>query len=150
MARFRRQTETVNGRQLIVIGDPVKFADCGIDFTPDAVVQGTPYTETVSGFTRRRFPGGPAASVSGHSRSGTRGGDLAGTNAEAGRPFYIEEVRSAPGVTPREVKTWVFAYVGRWRDLKTKIIADLAPSPNRTLRNASGSSKSLATGPVGP
>lgn len=148
MARFLRDTETVNGRSISVIGDPVKFADVGIPFTPDAPGTGTPYTDAVDGHSRRRFPGGPASNVRAHNRSGVRSTDLAGTNAEPGRPFYIERVLSAPGETPRRVQTWTFGYVGRWRDLKSKILTDLAPAVGYRLRNASGTSISLEDAPA--
>lgn len=130
-----------------MIGDPAKFSEIGLPFTPTAPGSGVPYEDNVKGHSRRRFPGGPTASVKGHQRFGTRGGDLPGSNAEPGRPFYIEDLLSAPGEDPRRVKTHVFAYEGRWRDLKTKIIRDLSPRANSVLRNASGSKISLAPAP---
>jgi hypothetical protein len=141
----RRSTETVNSRELTVIGDPAKFAALGIDFTEDSAQEAELVTQSVKSHPRRRYPGGPTTSVAGHTRQKSVGGEKEGTNALPGKPFYIE-VTTGSGVT-KKVTATRFSYIGRWTDLKTKILMDLAPSPNIRLRNASGKSIPLAVAP---
>jgi hypothetical protein len=53
-------------------------------------------TVSVEGHGRRRYPGGPVASVNGHSRERIRQQGIGGTNATPGKPFWIETL-TAPG-----------------------------------------------------
>jgi hypothetical protein len=141
----RRSTETVNGRQLTVIGDPAKFSAIGIDFTEDTALEPELVTVTRKAHTRRSYPGGPAIGVSANTANRSVGGEKAGTTTLAGKPFYIETT-TGEGVL-KEVDVVRFSYIGRWTDLKTKILLDLAPSPNIRLRNASGTSIPLSVAP---
>jgi hypothetical protein len=145
---IKKATETVNGRQLILYGDPSKFSDVGLAFVPDAAQAGATLTQSVSGYSRKMYPGDGGISVSGHNRTEDFTPDKNGSTVLPGKPFYIE-VTQGSGVT-RTTKVTRFSYIGRWCDLKTKVIGDLAPANNVVVRNASGSSYDLANVPVTP
>jgi hypothetical protein len=141
MAIIKKSTETVNGRTLTLWGDPAKFAAVGLDFVPDPEEAGRTINSSVGGHTRKMYPGDPGFSVSGHSRSEIFTPDKQGSTVLPGKPFYIE-VTTGTGVT-KEITVTRFSYEGRWGDLKSKCMGDLAPAPNIVVRNASGSSKVL-------
>jgi hypothetical protein len=147
MAVIKKATETVNGRTLILFGDPAKFAEVGLDFVPDAEEAETTVTSSVSSHTRKMYPGDPGITVAGHQRVEIKSADKEGSTTLPGKPFYIEDTQGS-GVT-KKVTVTRYSYIGRWGDLKTKCLGDLAPAPNLVLRNASGSSKVLVE-PAGP
>lgn len=138
---IQKATETVNGRPLVLWGDPDKFSDVGLDFVPDEAEAGRTITSSVDGHTRKMYPGDAGFGVEGHERVEIYTPDKAGSNVLPGKPFYIEVTQGTGELAITKVTR--FSYIGRWGDLKTKCMGDLAPSPNIVVRNASGSSKVL-------
>jgi hypothetical protein len=136
---YTSSTETVNGRTLVIFGDEARATAIGFDFTPDAEDAPVALTASVRGHQRRLYKGDPGFSVAGHTRSELFSKDKAGTAALPGKPFFIEVTTGTPPNTVTKVTR--FSYQGRWSDLKSKMLLDLAPAPNTVLRNASGSSK---------
>lgn len=132
-------TETVNGRTLVIYGEEAKATAIGFDFVPDADAAPVQLNTNINGHQRRLYKGDPGFSVASHPRSELFSKDKPGTSALPGKPFYLEVTT---GTAPNEVVDVTrFSYVGRWSDLKSKMLLDLAPAPNVVLRNASGSSK---------
>jgi hypothetical protein len=138
---IQKATETVNGRPLVLWGDPLKFDAIGLAFVPDPEEAGSTITSSVVGHRRKMYPGDEGFAVEGHDRVEVYTPDKAGTNALPGKPFYIEVTTGSGEASVTKVTR--FSYQGRWGDLKEKCMGDLAPSPNIVVRNASGSSKVL-------
>lgn len=102
--------------------------------------------QSVKAYSRRQYPGDPTTVPR---RSGTRRRAIAGDFkrvALPGRPFWCEDVITAPGVTPKRIVKYQFTLQGSFTALRV-----LAPSwavAGFTLRSPSGRAWDIAVVPA--
>lgn len=91
-------------------------------------------TVAVSGFSRRRYPGGPTSTVAAHSREQLDKVGDGGTNATPGRPFWIETLEAAGDKTV--VATRQYTTTGSMRQVAELCLPNL--SDTEQLRTTGG------------
>lgn len=111
--RGQKVTVPVGARQVILYVKPADMAPFLGTLTPDVASTMTSATQEVKSHTRRRYFGGPAISVEGHSRLRTKG-DYKRAQTLPGNNAWLEKPSGVPGKKDVEQIT----YVGAFRDLK--------------------------------
>jgi hypothetical protein len=91
-------------------------------------------TVSVRGHGRRRYPGGPVQSVTGHSRERIKQQGAGGSNATPGKPFWIETLQ-APG-SRKVTRVRQFTTTGTMRQVAALCLDRLAE--NEQLRTTGG------------
>lgn len=107
--------------KLILYCKPADLAPFLGTLTPDSGAVMVGYTQPVGGHTRRRYIGGPTISVTGHSRSRTKG-DYENGHTLPGNNAWLEKPSAIPG--KKDVEQ--FTFVGTFRSLKAFVKANAA------------------------
>lgn len=89
--------------------------------TPDADTDGTEVTQSVTSHSRRRYPGGPAVTVDGHSRERIVGG-YAAKQTLPGRNAWFERTVGTGASAVRTVRQITF--VGTTKQLRDYVEAN--------------------------
>jgi hypothetical protein len=105
----QKSTQVVDGDTLILYVKPSEVAPYIGTITPDPPSLMLTATETVKSHSRRRYVGGPAKSVIGHSRSRTSGDKAAGLTLP-GNNAWLERKTGTPLKTVREQITFVGSF----------------------------------------
>jgi hypothetical protein len=104
-------------------------------------IEGQDGTATVRQHSRRRYPGGPGATVAGHDRRVSGLKAYGGGGALPGERFYCER---PTGEGPlRRSNAQAFSYLGTWAELKRRARAARVGT-TFTLRNKSGKAIEIA------
>lgn len=101
--------------------------------TPDAAEDGTEVTQSVTGHSRRRYPGGPAISVDGHDRERIVGG-YAAKQTLPGKNAWFERTTGTGASAVRTVRQ--FTFVGTTKQLRDYVEANAVGT--FTLRTPDG------------
>lgn len=109
----QKSTQVVDGKTLVLYVKPSEVAPYIGTITPDPDELMLTTTEAVKSHTRRRYVGGPAVSVAGHTRSRTSGDKKAGLTLP-GNNAWLERKTGTPLKTVREQIT----FVGTFASLK--------------------------------
>lgn len=115
------------------------FSPGSLTFLP--AVEGPDGSATVKTHARRRYPGGPAATVAGHSRRVSGLKAYGGGGALPGERFYCE--RPTGQGASRRSNAQAFSYLGSWAELKRRARASRTGLAF-TLRNKSGKAIEVA------
>lgn len=83
--------------------------------TPDTAEAGTDVTQEVTGYTRRRYPGGPEVTVDGHTRERVVGG-YAAKQTLPGRNAWLERTTGVGELAEKVVRQ--FTFVGTVKQLR--------------------------------
>lgn len=105
----QKSTQTVEGKTLVLYVKPSEVAAYIGTVTPDPDELMLTSTQTVRSHSRRRYVGGPAVNVSGHSRSRTSGDKPAGLTLP-GNNAWLERKTGTPLRTVREQITFVGSF----------------------------------------
>lgn len=106
-----------------------------------AAIEGADGTATVKAHSRKRYPGGPTATVAGHSRRVSGLKAYGGGGALPGERFYCE--RPTGEGPSRKSNAQAFSYLGTWAELKRRARA-ARTGTTFTLRNKSGKAIEVA------
>jgi hypothetical protein len=112
---------------------PSQVSDFIGTVTPDTAEDGEEVTQTVTGHTRRRYPGGPDISVEGHDRERIVGG-YAAKQTLPGRNAWLERTTGTGEDAERTVRQITF--VGTTKQLRDYVAANAVGT--FTLRTPDG------------
>lgn len=109
----QKSTQVVGGETLVLYVKPSEVASFIGAITPDPPSLMLSSPEVVKGHSRRRYVGGPAVSVAGHSRTRTSGDRKAGLTLP-GNNAWLER----PGLIPGSKIVEQITFVGSFASLK--------------------------------